>query len=226
MTTNRRTVLRGLFTGGTALGLSGLGMGAATPAIADESGIHPKPWYQQTLAGTREATSQELTKLTDLARSTADDHGYSDALVKKANAKATMSVNPRGNKFGKCSLVLDDSSVLISTTEFGRGKFVRQATQVFWTDRESVVIDVIPHLHAQKMNAGKGSNIHAIEAASSCCGGGASLGKCCKYDLKGLFECCGPCGFTLPSPVVFIACALIWCNYCNTSYCKKWYRVC
>lgn len=125
--------------------------------------------------------------------------GYAPDVVSSAVAQATMSVNTRGNRVGKCSLILDAQSVFVLTKEFGTGHLNRQAVQTLWAGGDSLVRDLVPAAHAKMMASGESGSIEAADAASSCCTVlGNAIGTCCRYDFQGLFECCGPCGFTFP----------------------------
>lgn len=177
------------------------------------------------MSATRAADSRELEIMSRIARAAAVEHGYTVAMA-GGDVAATISATPRGTSVGKASLVLDDSSVFVVSREFGQGRLARQSVRTLWYDGASTVRDVDPRGHAQNITAGSVDG-NALAAAASCCTPtGAALGTCCSYDLKGMFECCGPCGFTLPVVPAFLACVVIWCNYCNVSHCKQWYRVC
>lgn len=222
MATNRRALLKGMFAGAATVGLGGTSLGwieKAQAATAPE-----QRWDRQKFANIRETTSAEFATLTGITRTLAAKEGYPDSVLGKATAKATMAVSPRGTNVGKCALILDDSSVFVGTKEFGNGRLDRTASQVLWTDGQTTLRELVPSLHAQSMtdNANQGPLLAA--AANSCCDPtGQASGTCCEYNFKGFFECCAPCGFSLPAIPAFIACALIWCNYCNSAYCTRWY---
>ena len=138
-----------------------------------------------------------------------------------------MGMNPRGNNVGKCSLVLDESSVFVFTREFGQGPRDRQMVQTLWTDGSEVMRDLAPRRHAALIQDGVQPSADIVKASSNCCAPlGSAVGTCCEYDFQGLLECCGPCAFTLPGGVTFLACVAIWCSYCSASHCNQWYRGC
>ena len=186
-------------------------------------------WQDAILARPREATDSELALLMEYAKNAAYREGYPQSLIEKAEASATVSVTPRGTDVGRCALILDETSVLLYTCEFEHGPMERYVVQTFLVEDERVMREVWPNLHGQALMSrnGGGENESDIALASLCCDpSGAAVGTCCEYDFQGMFECCGPCAWAIPSPPAFIACVLIWCQYCAAAYCRRWYSSC
>lgn len=225
MTTNRRSILKGILSGAASIGFGAGALGAAQPAQAATP--NNLRWDLQQFANTREATASELTTMSKVARTEALRAGYPQAVVHGAESRATMSLSPRGNAVGKCALILDDTSVFVVTKEFGHGKFDRVAVQTLWTDGSTVMKTIRPDAHAQLLTASGGETITDVSTAAyeACCdSSGQALGTCCDYDLQGMWECCGPCVWAIPTWPTFVACVALWCNYCNMSHCRQWYH--
>ncbi|KDP90930.1 MULTISPECIES: hypothetical protein [Clavibacter] len=225
----RRSILRGLI-GAAALTATGQVRSfaaSASPVSASPIRESDHPWYLQPLAATATAGADDLTVLHRAATAAAIQEGYAPDVVASAVSQATVSVNTRGNRVGKCSLILDAHAVFVLTKEFGTGHLNRQAVQTLWAGADDIVRDLVPAAHAKMMASGESGSIEAADAASSCCTVlGNAIGTCCRYDFQGLFECCGPCAFTFPEIPVFIACVAVWCNYCSAAHCKEWYYEC
>ncbi|WP_445337579.1 hypothetical protein [Clavibacter sp. CFBP 8614] len=199
----------------------------ASPVSAKPIRESDHPWYLQPLAATANAGADDLAVLHRAAVAAAVQEGYARDVVSSAVAQATVSVNTRGNRVGKCSLILDAQSVFVLTKEFGTGHLNRQAVQTLWAGGDNLVRDLVPAAHAKMMASGEAGSIEAADEASSCCTVlGNAIGTCCRYDFQGLFECCGPCGFTFTEIPIFLACVVIWCTYCSAAHCKEWYHEC
>jgi hypothetical protein len=222
---SRRQVLSTILTTGATVGLGGAAVVRGRPRSGDDARGSSLEWHEQAMSVTRAADFSELSVMSNIARAAAVEHGYAPAML-EGSVQATMSATPRGTSVGKASIVLDDSSVFVVSREFGTGRLARQSVRTLWYDGASTVRDIDPRSHAQSIADGLVDGKVLAAAASCCTPTGAALGTCCSYDLKGMFECCGPCAFTLPVVPAFLACVVIWCNYCNASHCKKWYRVC
>ena len=222
MTTQRRTILKGLMAGAAAIGLGGMGFGRSSEAQASMK--EDVSWAEQQLASTREATPEEHERLVDKAREVAKSEGYPVHLVDAAVvATATMSISPRGTEVGKCGLILDEYSAFVLTQELGSGRLDRVAVQAMWTDGEEVR-NLDPSLHAKTILKKTDSPKMVAAAASTCCDPtGQAAGKCCVYNFRGLFECCFPCVGFIGNPIKLAACVAVWCNYCNASHCTRYY---
>lgn len=212
--------------------MAAVGAGAASAFAgwfggASQSAGASVEWHQQHLAQTRSASENELRVLRDAIAQAAAEHGYEAAAIAGGIEFASMSVNPRGNDVGKIAIVLDDSNLLTLTREFRSLAGDRQVMAGMWTDGEAVV-GLPPAVLADAINPRSQTTTAAAVSAArrNCCSHLGAPGTCCEFNFQGLFECCVPCAFALPLGPAFLACALVWCSYCATAHCRRWYHTC
>lgn len=224
MTNTRRTFLA---IAGTGLaGILGRGLsGRDISADADND----VDWFRHELARTRSPRAEELADLRDSIFLAARELGYpSERIAATDDSPASMSVNPDGNSVGKIAIVLNSTDIISLTKEYRTDGPDRQVFAALWAN-EGRAGGLDPTLHAAALSADSVNQASATMAraqAAACCSHVGAPRTCCQIDLQGIFECCGPCAFTLPAAPAFIACALIWCNYCYNAHCDRWYVTC
>lgn len=152
--------------------------------------------------------------------------GYLASDIAAADVAAAAAVSARGTTVLRATLALDSGVVFLGVKELGGKHDGRVAFSAFATDGERYVYRLFERQALSLAGDDSATAFSdAVAFSSPGCRGAIGMppGTCCRYDSKGLFECCAPCVFGGVPPG--IACALLWCNYCATAYCLEYYHV-